>query len=603
MANIKFSAFTQKVALGDVDFLVGYTGADNVRVAPSVLSSVYLPLAGGTMTGDIVFNDNVKARFGTGLDAYIQHSGTNTEIVNATGDLKLLSAGTAILSAAGTEYIAYFAGTGPQNASLYAGNVKKFETVADGVNLPDNNALFLDNTNNNNPVYFRNAGTNAATLQIGRGTTPGSNLSMEISTGGDTTFAGDVLISGNSDIHLTIGDTTGDTFQFFNNTTQTSTINSNSTNIFSIFDGNVASGTNVFNIADGGNATFAGNVTMTSASSPTLTITDTTQTTTLKAFAQDSNAHMGTWSNHPLIIDSNSTTALTIDTSQNATFAGNVSLLDSKQLILGTSGNFNMFHDGSDVTLQNFTGDFNIVNKANDKDIIFQSDDGSGGTATYFWLDGSLADGTYTYTTWVDNGVLGMGTGSDLQLYHTGTDSYISNKTGDLYIKVREDDKDVILQSDDGSGGTTDYIRLDGSLVETSFLKTTHHYDNVKALFGDGEDLEIYHDGSHSYIADTGTGSLIVRATNWNLNNSANTQNMMVAVDGGAVSLFNAGVQKFQTSSTGVYITGQIQFSALNTAPASAGATGTLGEIRYTADYIYVCTATNTWKRTALSTW
>lgn len=40
-----------------------------------------------------------------------------------------------------------------------------------------------------------------------------------------------------------------------------------------------------------------------------------------------------------------------------------------------------------------------------------------------------------------------------------------------------------------------------------------------------------------------------------------------------------------------------------NTAPASASATGTTGEVRITADYIYVCTATNTWKRTALTTW
>ena len=41
----------------------------------------------------------------------------------------------------------------------------------------------------------------------------------------------------------------------------------------------------------------------------------------------------------------------------------------------------------------------------------------------------------------------------------------------------------------------------------------------------------------------------------------------------------------------------------LNTAPSSATDTGRLGEIRYTADYIYVCVATNQWKRVALSTW
>ena len=45
------------------------------------------------------------------------------------------------------------------------------------------------------------------------------------------------------------------------------------------------------------------------------------------------------------------------------------------------------------------------------------------------------------------------------------------------------------------------------------------------------------------------------------------------------------------------------KISSLNTAPSSASDTGTTGEIRYTSDYIYVCTATNTWKRTALTTW
>lgn len=37
--------------------------------------------------------------------------------------------------------------------------------------------------------------------------------------------------------------------------------------------------------------------------------------------------------------------------------------------------------------------------------------------------------------------------------------------------------------------------------------------------------------------------------------------------------------------------------------PASAGATGKAGSIVWDADYIYVCTATNTWKRVAIATW
>ena len=35
--------------------------------------------------------------------------------------------------------------------------------------------------------------------------------------------------------------------------------------------------------------------------------------------------------------------------------------------------------------------------------------------------------------------------------------------------------------------------------------------DNDKAIFGAGSDLQIYHDGSNSYINDTGTGDLYIR--------------------------------------------------------------------------------------------
>lgn len=53
----------------------------------------------------------------------------------------------------------------------------------------------------------------------------------------------------------------------------------------------------------------------------------------------------------------------------------------------------------------------------------------------------------------------------------------------------------------------------------------------------------------------------------------------------------------------GNIIADQYKLSALNTAPSSATDTGILGEIRYTASFLYVCTATDTWVRAALSTW
>lgn len=55
---------------------------------------------------------------------------------------------------------------------------------------------------------------------------------------------------------------------------------------------------------------------------------------------------------------------------------------------------------------------------------------------------------------------------------------------------------------------------------------------------------------------------------------------------------------------TGTTITGtQFRLSALNTAPASATATGTLGEIRIVSGFIYICVATNSWQRAAIAAW
>jgi len=67
----------------------------------------------------------------------------------------------------------------------------------------------------------------------------------------------------------------------------------------------------------------------------------------------------------------------------------------------------------------------------------------------------------------------------------------------------------------------------------------------------------------------------------------------------------NVGVGTAPTISdgTGIHVNGKIIRLATSKTPASASATGNAGEICWDSNYIYVCTATNTWKRAALSTW
>jgi len=63
-----------------------------------------------------------------------------------------------------------------------------------------------------------------------------------------------------------------------------------------------------------------------SASSPAIRLEDTTNTVKSTLYSQDSNAHVGTTTNHSFIIDTNNTPAITIDTSQLSTFSGNIKI-------------------------------------------------------------------------------------------------------------------------------------------------------------------------------------------------------------------------------------------------------------------------------------
>jgi len=82
--------------------------------------------------------------------------------------------------------------------------------------------------------------------------------------------------------------------------------------------------------------------------------------------------------------------------------------------------------------------------------------------------------------------------------------------------------------------------------------------DNAKAMFGTGNDLQIYHDGSHSYITDTGTGNLYIKATNFFLTDD-DSETKIGMVEGGAVTLYHDNsAAKLATTSSGISVTGTV---------------------------------------------
>ena len=67
----------------------------------------------------------------------------------------------------------------------------------------------------------------------------------------------------------------------------------------------------------------------------------------------------------------------------------NMNFIDDTMISFGDDTDFKIYHDAVDSYLQNQTGDLIIQNLANDKDIVFKSDNGSGGVIEYFRVDGS----------------------------------------------------------------------------------------------------------------------------------------------------------------------------------------------------------------------
>jgi len=83
--------------------------------------------------------------------------------------------------------------------------------------------------------------------------------------------------------------------------------------------------------------------------------------------------------------------------------------------------------------------------------------------------------------------------------------------------------------------------------------------DNDKAIFGAGSDLQIYHDGSNSYITDAGTGRLYIQAQdNLTFTNSDGSETYANFGSNGAVGLRFDNAQKLATTNTGIDVTGTV---------------------------------------------
>ena len=256
-----------------------------------------------------------------------------------------------------------------------------------------------------------------------------------------------------------------------------------------------------------------------------------------------------------------------------------------------------------------------------------------------------------------DNAKALFGAGSDLQIYHNATHSYIDNNTGNIYIRSNVDDDDggnIVLEAkagengiiiaDDGdvslhfngnsklattntgvaitgdvvaSGtvepagdtaagdnaaigytaaegliltgqGSTSDITLKNDADATVFTVPTGtddilFPDNAKILMGAGSDLEIFHDGSNSFIKDVGTGYLNIATDGSDIRLQKTTGEYMGKfVPDGTAELYYDNAKKLETTSGGVDVTGNVIASG-TVEPAGDTAAGDNAAVGYTS--------------------
>ncbi len=304
----------------------------------------------------------------------------------------------------------------------------------------------------------------------------------------------------------------------------------------------------------------------------------------------------------------NNTTKMHLTSGGDLHIVGNLDLEDNDKLLLGTGDDLQIFHDGTDSRINNSTGALQITSnndfrlKTNGGQNIFKAtgnavelyyDTGSGGSSKKFettsygakFTDNVLfnnPDTTGRNLTWEadndalhweDNTKATFGASQDLQIYHDGTNSNLKNTTGTLYVagdvvtltnsaiselyfkgtangavELYYDNSKKFETTSDGATVSGD-LTIDGSTPELR-MKVTGDEQSHRIRFFNAADSMVAR-----IFGDPSTGNLSLQT------GGNGAEEAVKCIADGSVELYYDNNKKFETTSSGIDVTGNITVS------------------------------------------
>ena len=249
-----------------------------------------------------------------------------------------------------------------------------------------------------------------------------------------------------------------------------------------------------------------------------------------------------------------------------------IDLIDNEKIRLGTGNDLELYHDGTHSRIYNTTG----------------------------WLKHRTASGYQWHNSDASELLLEANVDGAVELYYDGVKTFETHGKGITVRGPEGDDADILLNADEGDDNADKWrVRADsvasgfyiqnyesgsweesikahgGGNVElyhnnSKKFETTSYgvysagmgqfddgiklIDNQVARFGAGNDLQIYHDGSNSFIPNT-TGKLFLRSdTGIVLQDAGGNESFAEFNDNGTVELYYDGVKTFETTANGARI-------------------------------------------------